>query len=103
TGQGVVGPVAVVGWGWRTALGEDVDAVTARLVAGDRAGVANPVTRSRCRMLAPVPRAPRPGPHARYVHRMGLLAIEVAIELMAASGRAAGPRFGLFSAVGGLR
>ena len=42
-------PTAVLAWGWRTPLGDDVDAVVARLLAGARAAVANPVATSRAR------------------------------------------------------
>ena len=99
-------PVAVVGWAWRTPLGHELDAVMARLHAGDRAAVASPrfpAASYACSLGAPIAGEPARPRDARFLRRLGLFGREVAREALAASGRGAGPRAGLFSGVGGLR
>ena len=96
-------PTAVLAWGWRTPLGDDVDAVVARLLAGARAAVANPVATSRARTLAPLPHGAPRTRHDRYLRRMGAVGLDVATAVARAAGLAPDLRTGLFAAVGGLR
>lgn len=97
--------VAVTGWAWRTPLGDAVDAVVARLLAGERAGVATETEAGR--VFAPVAARPRVTVGAaglradRFLDRLGRLALEVAQEALPAA--PAPERLGLFSAVPGLR
>lgn len=87
---------------WRTPLGSTVDAVMARLRAGERAGSTDPRI-GYGTAIAPIPGQPAPSRQSRFLRRMGLFGLEVAAEAFAASGLVAGPRIGLFSGVGGLR
>jgi 3-oxoacyl-(acyl-carrier-protein) synthase len=96
-------PVAIVGQAWRTPLGTTIDAVIARLCAGDRAAITNPHAGFACALAAPIPGEPARSRHGRFLRRMGLYGMEVAHEALAASGRGGGPRTGLFAGVGGLR
>jgi 3-oxoacyl-(acyl-carrier-protein) synthase len=98
---------AITGWAWRTPLGDEVDAVVGRMLAGERAAQPNPLFDARtypCRLAASIPGAPRPSKHRKFVKRMGLWGMEVAGEALARSGaRGAGERLGLFCGYGGLR
>ncbi|MBK9035404.1 MAG: hypothetical protein IPL61_29805 [Myxococcales bacterium] len=96
-------PVAVLAWRWRTALGADVDGAVARLVAGERGAIANPVATSRARTIAPIPGAPPRTRHDRYLRRMGAFGLDVATEVARAAALPPDPRTGLYAAVGGLR
>ena len=98
-----IAPVTIAAWALRTPLGRDVDRVIARLCAGERAARPNPHPGYRCAAIAPIVEVPAASRHERYVSRMGLHGMQAAIEAFAASGLAAGPRLGVFAAVGGLR
>lgn len=66
--------------------------------------IANPLSASyalaRVRKIRETPARSR---NERFLRRMGLYGMEVAREAFAAAGLPAGPRYGLFTAVGGLR
>lgn len=97
---------AITGWSLRTPLGGSVDDLTQRWLAGERAARQNTRFPSRsyaCSLAAGIPQDPQPSPHARVLGRLGLLALEVGHEALAAAGVTGGPRLGLFSAMGGLR
>jgi len=98
---------AITGWAWRTPLGDGVDAVVGRILAGERAAQPNPSFDAEsyaCRLAAAIPGAPRPSKHRKFVKRMGLWGMEVAGEALTQSGaRGAGERLGLFCGYGGLR
>jgi 3-oxoacyl-(acyl-carrier-protein) synthase len=99
-------PVAIVGRAWRTPLGDTIDEVVARLLAGERAVAPNPrfpAAAYACTLAAAIPHEPARSRNARFLRRMGLFGLEVAHEALAASGQGGGPRAGLFSGVGGLR
>jgi 3-oxoacyl-[acyl-carrier-protein] synthase II len=88
---------------WRTPLGGTVPAAMARLFAGERAASTDARAGYACTAIAPVLDRPAPSRQARFLGRMGLLALEVAGEALKASGIVAGPRTGVFCGVGGLR
>lgn len=92
---------AVTGWAWRTPLGSGVEAVCARLLAGDRAAAPAPEGATGLACLVQEP--PREVRHRRFLPRLGLLALEAAGEAFAAAGAAGGERLALFSGCGGLR
>lgn len=97
---------AVTGWALRTPLGDSAEELTRRWLAGDRAAKRNDRFSSdtyACRLAAPIVGEPRPSPHQRVLHRIGLFAVEVGHEAIALAACARGPRLGLFSAMGGLR
>ena len=97
---------AVTGWAWRTPLGDSIDGVLGRLVAGVRAATDQlPFDASTCsvRVGAPIPSQPGRSPHERFLRRMGLFGVEAAKEATRAAGVRPGPRVGLFIAYGGLR
>jgi 3-oxoacyl-(acyl-carrier-protein) synthase len=99
--------VAIVARAWRTPLGDSIDAAMARLLAGERAAIANPRVPPgsyACSLVAPIVAPPAPSRQARFLRRMGLHALEVAREAVASAGAMPDrPRVGLFSGVGGLR
>lgn len=98
--------VAITGWAWRTALGDDIDAVVDRLLAG-----ANGVQEAprflgegyACRLAAPVDDDPARSKHRRVLRRIGLLAQQAAMEAVTQSGVTGGERLGAHCAYGGLR
>lgn len=109
-----LGRVAVYGQAVRTPLGFAVDAVLARLLDGERAAMANPLFDARtypCTLAAALPGPPKLAPrHRKFLRRMGLFAVEVAIEAMhdarqrmPALDGLPGERLGLFFGYGGLR
>jgi act minimal PKS chain-length factor (CLF/KS beta) len=90
--------IAVAGHAWRTPLGSSVDAVVSRLVAGEH-GVEF-TGGPRCA----IPLGPASAREARFLDRLGLLAVETAREAMAGADVDAPPdRVGLFAAIGSLR
>jgi 3-oxoacyl-(acyl-carrier-protein) synthase len=96
----------VTGWALRTPLGNSIDEVTRRLLAGERAAQRNPrfpIGAYACRLAASIPGDPKPSQHSRVLRRIGLLALEAGHEAMTDAGCEGGPRLGLFSAMGGLR
>jgi 3-oxoacyl-(acyl-carrier-protein) synthase len=96
--------VAIAGWAWRTPLGVTIGDAVARLFAGERAAIANPLAVGfACTVAAPIVDAPATPRNARFLRRMGLFGMAVAKEALVASGLEASTRFGLFSGVGGLR
>jgi len=98
--------VAMIARAWRTPLGDSIDGAMARLLAGERAVVANPRVPPgsyACSLVAPIVTPPAPSRQARFLRRMGLYALEVAREALAAAPELDGSRVGLFSGVGGLR
>jgi 3-oxoacyl-[acyl-carrier-protein] synthase II len=117
--------MAVTGFSLRTPLGDDVETIAKRILAGERAGSPNVRFDARsypCSLAATIATDPKPSKHRRFVKRMGLLGLEVGAEAFAhsqspdltfgASGplrRPApqtpvrGPRLGLFCGYGGLR
>jgi hypothetical protein len=94
---------AIAGCAWRTPLGRTLETAMARLYAGERAAMTDPRGGYACPTVAPIRDEPAPSRHGRFLRRMGLFGLEVAIEALAASGLGGGARAGLFSGVGGLR
>lgn len=109
---------AITGWAWRTPLGSTVDEVTTRLLAGERAARDNPWAGAyACTLAAPIPGDPKTLRHRKFLRRLGLFAVDAAMEALAHAGLVEGPlrssdpavappassRLGLFSGVGGLR
>lgn len=95
---------AIVATAWRTPLGTTLDEVMRRLHAGERAAIANPFADSyACKLVAPIRQAPAKSRNERFLRRMGLYGLEVAQEAFDSAGIAGGPRYGLFTGVGGLR
>lgn len=96
---------AIAGWAWRTPLGAG-EAVIDRLLAGERAGAINTrfdASAYACKVAAPMPQPPAPSRHARFLRRMGMVAVEVAGEALANAGVTGSDRVGLFFGYGGLR
>jgi 3-oxoacyl-(acyl-carrier-protein) synthase len=100
----------VIGWAWRTPLGDSVDTATSRLLAGERAATDKLRFETRtyaCRLGAPILSEPRRSRHARFLRRMGLFGLEAAHEAFqqarAYGCEAAGERLGIFCGYGGLR
>ena len=97
---------AITGWAWRTPLGIRVGEVTTRLLAGERAARDNPWASAgsyACTLAAPILGEPRTPRHRRFLRRLGLFAVDAAMEALAHSGVQGTDRLGLFSGVGGLR
>ncbi|MES2299574.1 MAG: beta-ketoacyl synthase N-terminal-like domain-containing protein [Pseudomonadota bacterium] len=93
-------------WAWRTPLGGDIDTVMRRLLAGDRAAGVNAhfdAASYACTLAATIAAPPQPSRHSRFLRRMGLYALEAAIEAMTSAGLDGGDRVGLFFGYGGLR
>lgn len=80
----------VLGWALRTSLGATVDAVVARVLAGERGGgrAGEPSDDSR---------------HDRFLPRLPRLALDAAHDAARAAGVVGGDRLGVFAGVGGLR
>jgi 3-oxoacyl-[acyl-carrier-protein] synthase II len=100
------GSAAITGWAWRTPLGNSVDDVLRRLLAGERAARQNPrfdAAAYACTLAASIGGEPGRTRHSRFLRRMGLFALEVATEALAHSGVKGGDRLGLFFGYGGLR
>lgn len=98
--------VSMIGRAWRTPLGATIDGALARLLAGERAAIANPIAGYACSLAAPILDAPPRSRHGRFLRRMGLHGMAVAREALAAAKLASElprTRIGLFSGVGGLR
>jgi hypothetical protein len=93
----------IAGRAWRTPLGNTIETAMARLHAGERAAVTDPRGGYACTTIAPIRDEPARSRNSRFLRRMGLFGLEVAIEALAASGAGGGARVGLFSGVGGLR
>jgi 3-oxoacyl-(acyl-carrier-protein) synthase len=100
----------VIGWAWRTPLGDSVDTATSRLLAGERAATDTLRFETRtyaCRIGAPILSEPRRSRHARFLRRMGLFGLEAAHEAFqqarAHGCDASGERLGIFCGYGGLR
>lgn len=107
---------AVVGWAWRTPLGNHSDIILPRLLAGERAARINPrfdASHYACTLAASIDTAPGMARQRRYLRRMGLYACDVAQEALAhaalrsgepgGSGMCTPERLGLFFGYGGLR
>lgn len=101
---------AITGWAWRTPLGDSVPGVVQAMLTGARAATGShrfPLETYPCSLVAPIAGEPRPSRHRRFMRRLALFAAEAATEAFQRSGIAAGigrgERFGLFSAMGGLR
>ena len=101
---------AVAGVAWRTPLGREVRAVASRLLAGERAARPSPLfdaSTYRCTLGAAIPDPPAGGRHRRFLDRLGLHALEVGLEALAAAGlRPGDPRLdraGLFVGTSGPR
>jgi 3-oxoacyl-[acyl-carrier-protein] synthase II len=97
---------ALKGWAWRTPLGSSSGEVIERLLAGERAAMANPrfdAASYACALAAAMTREPAPSRYARFLRRMGLYAVEVAAEALANAGIEGSDRVGLFFGYGGLR
>jgi len=96
--------VNVVASAWRTPLGNTVDEVVRRMRAGEAAAIANPFASSyKLQRVAPIRTAPAKSRNERFLRRMGLYGMEVAHEAYTAAAIPAGPRYGFFTGVGGLR
>jgi 3-oxoacyl-(acyl-carrier-protein) synthase len=100
----------VIGWAWRTPLGDSVDTATSRLLAGERAATDKLRFETRtyaCRIGAPILSEPRRSRHARFLRRMGLFGLEAAHEAFQQARNqgcdASGERLGIFCGYGGLR
>jgi 3-oxoacyl-[acyl-carrier-protein] synthase II len=59
--------------------------------------------RANVERLARIPGDPRPSRHQRFLRRVGLFAVEAAIDAVALSKVERGERLGLFAAIGGLQ
>jgi hypothetical protein len=94
---------ALIGRAWRTPLGGTIEAGMARLHAGERAAMTDPRGGYACATIAPIRDEPARSRNSRFLRRMGLFGLEVAIEALGASAVGSGARVGLFSGVGGLR
>lgn len=93
-------------WAWRTPLGSSTGEVIGRLLAGERAAVANTrfdASTYACTVAAAMTCEPAASRHARFLRRMGLYAVEVAAEALANAGIEGSERVGLFFGYGGLR
>ncbi len=100
----------VIGQAWRTPLGDTVEGVIDRLLAGERAATDKLRFETRayaCRLGAPILSTPRRSRHARFLRRMGLFGLEAAHEALAQARslgcEASGERLGIFCGYGGLR
>ncbi len=100
----------IVGWAWRTPLGDTVDTAVGRLLAGERAATDKLRFETRtyaCRIGAPLLSAPQRSRHSRFLRRMGLFGLEAAHEALqqarAQGADASGERLGIFCGYGGLR
>lgn len=100
----------IIGWAWRTPLGDTVDAAVSRLLAGERAATDRlrfDASTYACRLGAPLLSSPPRYRHSRFLRRMGLfglMAAHEALEQARAQGcEAAGERLGIFCGYGGLR
>jgi 3-oxoacyl-(acyl-carrier-protein) synthase len=100
----------VIGWAWRTPLGDSIDTATSRLLAGERAATDKLRFETRtyaCHLGAPILSEPRRSRHARFLRRMGLFGLEAAHEAFqqarARGCEASGERLGIFCGYGGLR
>jgi 3-oxoacyl-[acyl-carrier-protein] synthase II len=97
---------ALISWAWHTPLGSTDDPVVQRLMQGHCAAAPNrhfDATAFACTLAAAIPRAPQPSRQQRYLRRMGLLAVEVAVQAWQRAGLQSGSRVGLFFGYGGLR
>jgi hypothetical protein len=94
---------AIIGRAWRTPLGTTIETAMARLHAGERAAITDPRGAYACPTIAPITGEPARSRNSRFLRRMGMFGLEVAIEALGASGVGGGARVGLFSGVGGLR
>jgi 3-oxoacyl-(acyl-carrier-protein) synthase len=101
---------AITGWAWRTPLGDTVPGVVQAMLMGARAATSShrfPLESYPCSLVAPIAGEPKPSRHRRFMRRLALFAAEAAAEAFKQSGIAGaigrGERFGLFSAMGGLR
>jgi 3-oxoacyl-(acyl-carrier-protein) synthase len=103
-GTSVAAAVSVVGAAWRTPLGNTLDEVTRRMRAGEASAISNPFSSTyKLQRVAPIRTAPARSRNERFLRRMGLYGMEVAREAFTAAGIPAGPRYGFFTGVGGLR
>lgn len=100
----------VLGWAWRTPLGDSVDTAVGRLLAGERAATDTLRFETRtyaCRVGAPILSLPQRSKHSRFLRRMGLFGLEAAHEALqqarAQGCEASGERLGIFCGYGGLR
>jgi 3-oxoacyl-[acyl-carrier-protein] synthase II len=97
---------SIHGWAWRTPLGNTIDEVTRKLQSGACAAATNTrfdVSGYTCSLAAMIPGDPARSKHQRFLRRMGLYAVEVAVEAMHHAGRTGSDRVGLFFGYGGLR
>lgn len=94
----------IFGAAWRTPLGSTIEDVVCRICAGEAAAIANPFSSTyTLQRVAPIRSAPARSRNERFLRRMGLYGMEVAHEAFTAAGIPAGPRYGFFVGVGGLR
>lgn len=100
----------VLGWAWRTPLGDSVDTAVGRLLAGERAATDQLRFETRtyaCRLGAPILSTPQRSKHSRFLRRMGLFGLEAAHEALQQARtlgcEASGERLGIFCGYGGLR
>ena len=100
-------PMAVTGFSLRTPLGDSVETISGRMLAGERPFAFNTRFSAQtypCPLAATISTDPKPSKHRKFVKRMGLFGMEVGAEAFAKSGTSArGPRLGLFCGYGGLR
>lgn len=97
---------AITGWAVRTPLGNTVDGLVDRLLAGDSAVRDNHRFDARsyaCRLAADIAGEPAASPHDRILRRVGRFAYHAAREALTMADAACGRRLGLFAGVGGLR
>jgi malonyl-ACP decarboxylase len=100
----------IVGWAWRTPLGDTVDTAVSRLLAGERAATDRlrfDASTYACRLGAPLLSPPPRSRHSRFLRRMGLFGLAAAHEALeqarAVGCEASGERLGIFCGYGGLR
>lgn len=101
-------PAAIVGWAWRTPLGDSVDDVMARVMRGESgvgllSEVMGPQHGYSAKLAATIPTEPARSRHQRFARRLDLFGVEVALEAAKLAGVEPGDRVGVFVGYGGLR
>lgn len=101
-------PIAVTSMAWRTPLGNGLQDAWNRLCAGERSATQEHRISSqsyRCRLGAALAEEPGASPHRRFLKRIGISALESAVEAFQPMIRQGfdKDRVGLFFSYGGLR
>lgn len=101
-------PAAIVGWAWRTPLGDQIDEVMARVMRADSgigllSQVMGPEHGYSAKLAAMIPTEPARSRHQRFARRLDLFGVEAALEAASMAGVAPSSRVGVFVGYGGLR